>query len=305
MGAWTQAANRTRVAAQSLDTDVCTVAQLERAGCTRAEVRARIAARRWQRIGRAIVTHGGPLTTEQRRRAAVLNGGPRAALTSFTALEAQGLRNWSRDEVHLLTARGARVAARHELRIVGHTLDIWRPEQIRLGHLHRVPHAAVLAAASLDSPRAACGLLAAVVQQRLSSPAALLDAISGRATLARRHLLCSALDDVAMGAQALSEIDFVRLCRRFQLPAPTQQSVRVERSGRRRYLDASWIRGDGRTVAVEVDGALHLNVATWWSDQLRQNELVLDDTVLLRYPSVVVRTGPAAVAEQLRRALQL
>jgi hypothetical protein len=43
----------------------------------------------------------------------------------------------------------------------------------------------------------------------------------------------------------------------------------------------------------------------WWDDQLRQNELVLADALVLRYPSVVIRTDELLVAEQLRRALLL
>ena len=56
-------------------------------------------------------------------------------------------------------------------------------------------------------------------------------------------------------------------------------------------------------MIVEVDGALHLAPKRWWSDQLRQNELTLSDAIVLRYPSVVVRTEQDLVAAQLRRAL--
>jgi very-short-patch-repair endonuclease len=73
----------------------------------------------------------------------------------------------------------------------------------------------------------------------------------------------------------------------------------------RRYLDAEWELPDGRVVAVEVDGALHLDPRRWADDQLRQNELVLGGIVVLRYPSVVVRLEPELVAAQLRRALDL
>jgi very-short-patch-repair endonuclease len=89
------------------------------------------------------------------------------------------------------------------------------------------------------------------------------------------------------------------------LPAPHQQTVRHDVAGRRRYLDATWRRGDGRLVVVEVDGALHLVATRWWDDQLRQNELTLADAIVLRFPSVIVRTEPTVVATQLRRALQL
>jgi hypothetical protein len=50
---------------------------------------------------------------------------------------------------------------------------------------------------------------------------------------------------------------------------------------------------------------LHLVAARWWDDQLRQNELTLADAIVLRFPSVIVRTEPTVVATQLRRALQL
>jgi very-short-patch-repair endonuclease len=82
-----------------------------------------------------------------------------------------------------------------------------------------------------------------------------------------------------------------------------QQRLRREPGGRRRYLDASWRRYDGRLVVAEVDGALHLTARRWWDDQLRQNELALSDALILRFPSVVVRTEPQVVADQLRRAL--
>ncbi|HEX4727594.1 MAG TPA: hypothetical protein VH298_07340 [Jatrophihabitans sp.] len=113
----------------------------------------------------------------------------------------------------------------------------------------------------------------------------------------------AALADIQQGAQALSEIDFHALCRRHRLPAPDRQTVRREPSGRKRYLDAAWRRSDGRLVVAEVDGALHLAVRRWWDDQLRQNELSLADALVLRFPSVLVRTEPAKVADQLRRAL--
>jgi hypothetical protein len=111
--------------------------------------------------------------------------------------------------------------------------------------------------------------------------------------------------DIAQGAEALSEIDFSRLCVRFGLPRPVHQAIRVEPGGRRRYLDAQWTRADGKRVAAEVDGALHLTPRRWWDDQFRQNELTIGGTSVLRFPSVVLRTEPALVADQLRRVIGL
>ena len=49
---------------------------------------------------------------------------------------------------------------------------------------------------------------------------------------------------------------------------------------------------------VEVDGALHLVPKRWWDDQLRQNELVLKDDLVLRHEKPIV-------ISQLSRALLL
>jgi len=116
--------------------------------------------------------------------------------------------------------------------------------------------------------------------------------------------MSAAVHDIGQGAQALSEIDLGRLCRRYGLPAPERQVIRPDPRGRRRYLDAEWRRArDGRRVVAEVDGALHLIARRWWDDQLRQNEVVIAGALVLRFPSVVLRCEEATAADQLRRVL--
>lgn len=269
-------------------------------------IRAQLEAGRWRRWGHAIALHNGPLTREQQWFVARAHGGPQALLTGFTAAEAFGLRGWQRDQVDLLVPLGARRDAGSPVSFRLHRVRNWEGVR-RHGHapVHRPADALLVAAASFPSPRPACGLLTAAVQQRVTSAAALTDALDRASRTRHRRLLRSAVADIAQGAQALSEIDFVRLCRRYGLPVPEQQAIRRERSGRRRYLDATWRRPDGRVVVVEVDGALHLDQQRWWDDQHRQNEIVLSDAIVLRFPSVVVRTQPEVVAAQIRRALAL
>jgi hypothetical protein len=173
------------------------------------------------------------------------------------------------------------------------------------GWRQRLAPALLVAAATFERPRPACGLLAAAVQQRLLRADDRQTALAAAPTVRHHRLLVSAAEDIAMGARALSEIDFMRLCPAYRLPRPVHQTVRRGPGGRRRYLDAEWIRADGRRVVAEVDGALHLEPLTWIDDQLRQNEISLADSIVLRFPAVVVRTAPASVADQLRRALQL
>ena len=161
----------------------------------------------------------------------------------------------------------------------------------------------MVAASTFEHPRPACGILAAAVQQRLVTADQLRVALAQAPRTRHRKFLCAAVDDIAQGSQSMSEIDFGRLCRRAGLPAPVRQAVQVEPGGRRRYLDAEWTRADGRRVVVEVDGALHLSPRRWWDDQLRQNELVIADDIVLRFPSVLIRTDPDQVIGQLRRVL--
>jgi hypothetical protein len=252
------------------------------------------------------VRHNGGPSVSDTRRIVLINAGPRAALASFTAAEELGLNGWERQPVHVLVPQGA-----HPRRISGipvrlHYTARWSGEDVlEQRGIQRFAPALVLAAGSFRSPRPAVGILAAGVQQRLTRPRELRSALVASTRVRHRHALMVALDDIEQGSHALSEIDFVRLCRRFALAEPTRQGVREEPSGRRRYFDAEWRTRTGRRLVVEVDGALHLAVTRWWDDQLRQNEFVIADRVVLRFPSVVVRTEASIVADQLRRALAL
>jgi hypothetical protein len=293
------------VLAARLLTTVTSTNRLEAAGVSRAAARAQIDAGRWQRLGRAIVLHNGPLTRREQWDAALVCVGPRAVLTSFTALEAGGLSGWEREDVHVLVHAGGSPVAAIGLPLRLHRTRRWSDvETHRLGARHHPAYAAVVAARSFSRSRPAVGLIAACVQQRLARPVDLVAAIEGAGSIRHKRALLYALADIGMGSHALAEIDFVRLCRRAGLPEPRRQAVRVEPSGRRRYLDAEWTLRDGSSLLVEVDGSLHLSAARWWADQVRQNELVLAGAAVLRFPSAVVREEPELVIAQLRRALR-
>ena len=277
---------------------------LAAAGITIAEARAHVRANRWQRIGRAVARHNGPLSVADARQAALINCGPRSVLTSFSGLDASGLAGWERPWVDVLVPRGARICRPAGLPMRIHYTDNWDPSTINLlRRLHRPAYAAVLAASTFANPGPACGILAATVQQRLVRPQDLAAVVAGYSRVRHRAVLLAAAADIGQGAQALSEIDLARLCRRAGLPEPVRQAVRETADGRRRYLDAEWKRRDGRRVVAEVDGALHLVPARWWADQLRQNELVLADDLVLRFPTAIVRLEEALVVGQLARAL--
>jgi len=250
------------------------------------------------------VLHNGTLTRRERFEVVLVNLGPRAVLTAFTAPEDWGLSGWEREPVHVLVPRGARIRRVNGIDVRVHYTDRWAVSPRHDGRaLHRPAPAAVLAASTFTNARPACAILAAVVQQRLVRPDALIEAVAAAPRVRHRAAMLAAAHDVSQGAHALSEIDFARLCRSACLPPPKRQAIRRDSSGRRRYLDAEWELPDGRRLVVEVDGALHLAVGRWWDDQLRQNELTLTGDIVLRFPSAVVRCEPFVVVDQLRRIL--
>ncbi|MGN6607040.1 MAG: hypothetical protein ACTHMS_08550 [Jatrophihabitans sp.] len=235
---------------------------------------------------------------------ALVHGGPQAVLTAFTAGEELGLEGWTRTPTDLLVPAGTRVRKGCPVPITVHFTGT-APVVVGRSRVEVLPHALLRAAATFASARPGCGLLAAAVQQQRLRPEELLAALDRFTRVRHRRLLRAAVADIAGGSEALSEIDFIRLCRRHHLPEPERQAVRCEPDGRRRYLDAAWRRRDGRLVVAEIDGALHLLPRRWWADQMRQNELALADALVLRYPTVLFRAEERTVVDQLRRALLL
>lgn len=288
---------------ERLEARVVPASRLVALGMSRGQIRAQVDAGRWQRVGRAIVLSNGELTTSERRSAALIHAGPRALLTAFTAAESWGLSGWTRDTVHVLVPGGTKVAGIPALPIRVHYAADWGSVECRGAREAPAP-AIVRAAICLPNVRPACGILAAGVQQRIVTARQLATVLDSRSSARHHAVLTAAVRDIAQGAQALSEIDFARLCRKAGLPEPTRQRVRIEPGGRRRYLDVEWDLPGGAKVVVEVDGALHLVPAKWWDDQLRQNEVVIAGDAVLRFPSAIVRTAPAVVLSQLRRMLE-
>jgi hypothetical protein len=216
----------------------------------------------------------------------------------------QGLRGWDRNVIHVIVPKSTGVPRLpgvivHETRRFSEA-DVHRVRQpARTG----IARSLIDAASWMENPRVASGLLASGVRQRLVTPKQLRDTLAAAGPRRHKAAMSRVIDDIEGGAQALSEIDFARLCRRGGLPPPRRQAIRLDSQGRRRYLDAEWELPDGTIIAAEVDGAVHLLVREWWADQERQNELVIAGTRVLRFPSMVIRLEPERVLDQLRRSL--
>lgn len=284
-------------------------AQLLDCGVTPKTLERMLTARRWQAPGQIIVVlHNGPLHEIQRLWATVLNAGSVAALAARTAAAEHGLVGWQADRIEVLVPRGTTVPPGLGLDVKIHESRRFSAEDLHPGRALpqvRIDRALVDAAVWSRSPRTACGILAAGVQQRLTQPERLIAELERAGAVRHRRVLAAALVDIAGGAHAVSELDFLRFCRRHGLPRPVLQRVRVDSSGRRRYLDATLRRADGRLIHVEVDGALHLVAQTYWADMSRGNELVIGHEPVLRFPSYVIYADDSVAVDQLRRALGL
>lgn len=286
---------------------VLTRGQVSSCGLTADAISYQLTARRWREVVPGVlVVHCGPIIQPAREWLAVLAGGDVAAVCAWTALEGFGLQGWARAATHVVVPRGRHVppiqgVVRHESRRHS-AADIVRSNGLPS---HSVERAAIDAGAWSNTKRSACGVLAAVVQQGLTTPARLLRELDRAGRVAHRQQMWLALGDIEGGARAMSEIDLVRLCRAAGLPEPRLQRVRRDVRGRRRYLDAEWDLGEGRTVQLEVDGVHHQEVGQWYDDLLRQSELVVPARHrVIRIPAMALRLERDRVIAILRRALR-
>ena len=275
-----------------------TRAQWAEAGMTRWSVAHRIESERWQLLSPTVIaTTTGELSDEQRIWHAVLHPGDGAMAGGLTAATLAGLKNWHRDEINVLVpyARGRPsplpnvrfVRIRRTLRAVG------SPPRCR------IEPAVLLFAAGDRSERTAQGVLAAVVQQQLTSPDELLEWLDRLSPLRRAATLRRAIEDIGGGAQSLAEMDVKRMCRSFGLAKPTRQVKRRDADGRNRYTDCEWQLPDGRTLVLEVDGGFHMEAEHWEDDLARQRALAATDRIIVRCTARELRDEPERVARDL------
>ncbi|MDQ1105962.1 very-short-patch-repair endonuclease [Nocardioides zeae] len=281
-----------------------TRAQLRGEGVGDAVVRRRVGSGRWSLAGPTVVSMTtGTLTERQRRRLAVLHPPGAAALSGRTALAVHGLRGWEGDEVTAIVRAGLHLEPLEHPGVRLHRtrrpFEGWCTEVDGLPVL-RVAPAALLLAARLPSERAAGGLLAAVVQQRLTDSDELLDWLERLRPLARSAHLRRTLGDIAGGAESMAEIDLGRMCREHDLADPVRQQQRRDREGRRRWTDATWVTASGITVALEVDGAFHRDAQQWVDDIARQRALTSPTYLVVRCTAQELRDHPERIAADLR-----
>ena len=279
--------------------------QLRAAGWTDGQIDHEIRFGRWTAPASGIVAmQNAPLTHQQQQWLGVLHAGPTAVLCHLTAVRSAGLRWKGEDTIDVLTRKGDLVTPLpgfffHQTR---RPYERWVSRSASGPPRLRVEHAALLAAERDHRARRAVGLLAACVQQRITTAEKLVAAAPQIRKLRNGKLFLAALGDIAGGAQSSAEIDLGRLCEQAGLPAPTRQTVRQDDQGRRRYLDCEWCLADGRSIVLEIDGSFHLEVGNWWRDMKRERQVVISRSTVLRCASIELRLDPWDVLRDLTKA---
>jgi hypothetical protein len=273
---------------------------------TPAKVRHLLASGRWLRLCRGVFhTQPGPLTPDQRHWLAVLAAGDGAVLAGLAAALAGGLRgSWRYEAVDVLVPYG-----RHPADLLRRlppdlpTVQVRRTrvlpdEHVQVGRPTRTTMARSIvdAAGWVRTDADAQAIVAAGCQQGRVTPAELLRVLDQLPVARRRALVRDTARDAEGGATALSEVDLVKVCRRYRLPVPDLQEPRTDASGRTRYLDAYWRRWK---LHAEVDGAHHMNVAHRGGGPAPTKR----GDRIVRFPAWLVRRKPGEVAAQLRAAL--
>jgi very-short-patch-repair endonuclease len=274
--------------------------QLYAIGLRRWDIRVELRAGRWQRRGPQTVSDKtGPLEQRGQWWTAVLEIGAQAALDGVTALQAAGLKGFEEPVFHVSMPKSGRPRSWPDTRV--HETRRRKPDDLVGAGIPRTRPAvaAVRGALWAKSDRQAALVLAMAVQQRLVTVEALAESMESVRRDRRRPLLLAVLSDLRGGAQSLSELDFAKLCREARLPEPDRQ-VLHDLGHRRAYVDAEWTSFG---LVVEIDGIHHVEAPALIADALRQNDLINDRRIVLRFPVLGLRTDPDRFLAQIRTAL--
>lgn len=260
-----------------------------------------VAARRWvERTPRVISTTTGTLDWEQQQWLGVLHAGPRSMLGSLTAAAQHGLVGWERGHISVLVDDELSFdpVAGIDFFRSRRPFEIMRDPKPGIP-LCRIEPAALLFAGYEATPRAGHALLAATVQQRLSTANRMIEWVNKLRPLRRAKPFKRTLADIDGGAQSGAELDVGRMCRDFGLAPPIRQTPRTDSAGKRRWTDCEWRLLNGTILVLEVDGSFHMEVRQWGDDVKRARRIAAVNRIVVRCTAYEVRHEAAELAADL------
>jgi very-short-patch-repair endonuclease len=282
---------------------VVSASTLAELGVPRHYAASRVRSGRWQRVHEGVfVAHAGELTYLTRCAAALVAAGPTARLDADSAAIAHGVEtNVDRKHVYLLLPRGGRRRSLADAR-VRYSDDALSPASMKRQRMATVSIDTAFVVMARRRPSRARGLLSFAVQNGHTTAERLRGAVLGAADNRHRRQLLLALDDIIGGTRTELEGIFLDSARRDRLPIPVRNyPLRI--GARRVWLDLCYPE---LRIAIEIDGKAYHVLAEDWEDDLdRQNDLILDGWLVLRFTARALRDDAAGCMERVRQAIAL
>lgn len=220
-------------------------------------------------------------------------------VAGLSAAAVHGLKGWQRDEVEVLVSNPMSfepLAGFVFFRSRRSSTLLRGPGELPVA---RIEPAVLLFASREGSIRTALGCLAAVCQQKLTTPARLREWIGLLKPLRRAQAIRDFLDDLDGGAQSLAEVDSMHLFRDWGIRPPDRQVKRRDRSGKARATDCEWRLPDGRTLVLEINGGFHDDVLQSMADQRRNRRLTTPSRIVVSCSAFELRHEPEEVMTDL------
>jgi hypothetical protein len=247
-------------------------------------------------------TFTGTPTVDQRVMAALLYAGPGSLITGQTAMAAHGMNTLERAIVDVLIP----IDRRRQDHGFVHVLRTSKMPQVAymVGELRYAPPARAVADAArqLSDLRDVRTIVAAGAQWRRLSVAELAKELEQGPTAGSARFR-AVLAEVADGIRSAAEADLRKLIKRSRLPDP-YYNPRLYKDQEFIAMPDAWWPEAG--VAVEVDSKQwHFSPRDWEATLARHDRMSSFGITVLHYPPRRLVTESAAVAAQIRSALDV
>jgi very-short-patch-repair endonuclease len=265
---------------------------------------------RWQKLYRGVyAAYTGSPSRQSALWAAVLRGGPLAALSHYTAAELDGLADDQRDVVHVTVPAQARIRLSSRGYASGApAIVVHRSARLPMTrHPARTPPRTRVEETVLDlvelaeSFDGAFHWLSTACGRRLVTPAQLRVAAGCRSKMRWRNDVLAAIEELKDGILSNLERGYVRRVERpHRLPQPERQ-CRRRQGGRSAYLDNLY---EDCGLAVELDGLAAHPAESRWRDMRRDSFFASTGIITLRYSWADITTRPCQVAREIGLVLR-
>jgi hypothetical protein len=285
---------------------VFSIRQALASGLPRSRVQRRVAAGRYERLGRGILrVAGAPDSRDARRMAALLHYGGDAVLARTTAAEVHGLPHGLEDDgLHLVV--GTRTFEPWTGATVHRSSKLTAAHRTRIGPLRltSVTWTVTDLAASLDAEDLR-KLVSAAVRTGQTDARRLRELLDRRGRFRGRAALRRVLEELSpLEATSRSDLEslFLRVTDRAGIPPTAMNHAVRDADGGRRLLDAVYLP---ERLPVELDSRrFHGTLLDWHDDLRRENVLKLAGwRDPLRFSYADLRDRSEEVVATIRRAL--